>query len=387
MVGDQQEGSTFPNPVPHRVRLRLGERRASGSGPGRGQGVRDHQDVHVLQGGPVEGGLAGDNGVAVIPQQVRERPIASVRGVEVVVRLVDDDDRPTGGVGRTLHRGIEVGVRGLGLRAGGDGGGDGDKHSRRAHPAEEPGCREHADLLLSRLAPVGQPADSPRPPGVLTSASRREIVERRMAPTLLLATGNPGKVREMRASLAGAGFRLLGLGDLPEPGPEEPEETGEGFLANAGIKALHYQAASGIPALAEDSGLEVDALGGGPGVRSSRWLGRDTPYSEKNRHLLKLLAANPARGRRARYRSAVAIAVAGRIVFRSTGAVEGEIAGAPRGSGGFGYDPVFLAPDYGKTMAELTIGEKQRISHRGRALGPARLFLAAAVAARPPIIR
>ena len=191
----------------------------------------------------------------------------------------------------------------------------------------------------------------------------------------------------MRAALAGTGVRLLGLGDLAGPLPEEPEETGEGFLANAGIKALYYQATTGLPALAEDSGLEVDALDGGPGVRSSRWLGHETPYSEKNRHLLELLDTNPAKGRGARYRSAVAIAVAGRIVFRSTGTVEGRIAGTPRGSGGFGYDPVFFVPDYGKTMAELSLGEKERISHRGRALRSVRRFLEAALESPEPIIR
>ena len=212
------------------------------------------------------------------------------------------------------------------------------------------------------------------------------IVECQIVPSLLLATGNAGKVREMRAALAGAGVRLLGLPDLSGSGPDEPEETGEGFLAIAGIKALHYQAATGLPALAEDSGLEVDALDGGPGVRSARWLGRDTPYPEKNRRLLELLAANPARGRGARYRSAVAVAVAGRIVFRSTGTVEGTIATAPRGSGGFGYDPVFRVPEYGRTMAELSLEEKERISHRGRALRPAVRFLRAALAADPPIL-
>lgn len=206
-------------------------------------------------------------------------------------------------------------------------------------------------------------------------------------PPLLLATGNAGKVREIRAALVGTNFRLLGLDGLPGPAPEEPEETGEGFLANAGIKALHYQATTGLPALAEDSGLEVDALDGGPGVRSSRWLGRDTPYVEKNRHLLDLLAADPESGRGARYRSAVAIAVAGRIVFRSAGTVEGQIAIIPRGIGGFGYDPVFFVPECGKTMAELSLAEKERISHRGRALLPVRRFLEAALSTEPSIIR
>ena len=198
------------------------------------------------------------------------------------------------------------------------------------------------------------------------------------APRLLLATGNFGKVREMRRALAGAGKQLLDLRQLPAPAPIEPEENGEGFLANAGIKALHYGNATGIPSLAEDSGLEVDALDGGPGVRSARWLGRATPYREKNRRLIELVAARPERGRGARYRSAVAIAVGGRIVFRSSGTVEGEIARAPRGSGGFGYDPVFLLPDRRRTMAELTAAEKQAISHRGRALEPVLRFLAGA---------
>ena len=235
---------------------------------------------------------------------------------------------------------------------------------------------------------VRRRSDGPSDPeGALTAGAPMGIVECQIVPTLLLATGNAGKVREMRAALAEAGVILAGLGDLAGPRPEEPEEVGEGFLANAGIKALHYHAATGLPALGEDSGLEVDALDGGPGVRSSRWLGRDTPYPEKNRHLLELLAADPARGRGARYRSAVAIAVAGRIVFRSTGSVEGEIATAPRGSGGFGYDPVFWLPDYVKTMAELTLEDKARISHRGRALRPVRRFLTAALRANPAIIR
>ena len=206
-------------------------------------------------------------------------------------------------------------------------------------------------------------------------------------PVLLLATGNAGKVRELRAALRGTVVRLLGLADLPGSAPEAPAEVGAGFLANAGIKALGYAAAAGTAALAEDSGLEVDALGGAPGVHSARWLGRATPYAEKNRRLLGLLDRHPERGRTARYRSAVAIAVGGRIVFRSTGVVEGRIATAPRGTGGFGYDPIFLVPEFGKTMAELTLEEKERISHRGRALRPVRRFLAAALAGDPPIIR
>ncbi len=194
---------------------------------------------------------------------------------------------------------------------------------------------------------------------------------------LLLGTGNFGKVREMRAALKPLGLELLDLRQLHGARPREPEETGAGFLANAGIKALHYERATGIPSLGEDSGLEVDALDGSPGVRSARWLGKDTPYEEKNHHLIDLVNAGEARGRGARYRSAVAIAVEGRIVFRSTGTVEGRIARAPRGTGGFGYDPVFVPLDLdGRTMAELGLAEKQAISHRGRALDPVRRFFA-----------
>ena len=216
---------------------------------------------------------------------------------------------------------------------------------------------------------------------------------------MLLATGNAGKVREIRAALRDAGVDLVALDreELGGPLPPEPEETAASFLANAGLKALHYAAATGLPALAEDSGLEVDALGGDPGVRSARWLGRDTPYSEKNRRLLELVDERAARGggarnrgrggsRAARYCSACALAVAGRILFRSAGVVEGRIARAPRGTGGFGYDPVFELPESGRTMAELTLEEKERISHRGRALGPVREFLRAALAAEPSII-
>ncbi len=200
-------------------------------------------------------------------------------------------------------------------------------------------------------------------------------------PRLLLATTNRGKVREIRAALAGVPVELVLL-DEAEP----VEETGESFLQNAAIKALHHEAATGIACLAEDSGLEVDALAGEPGVHSARWLGSETPYRVKNARLLELVAERPERGRGARYRSAVAIAVAGRIVFRAGGTVEGEIARAPRGSGGFGYDPVFFVTELGRTMAELTLGEKERVSHRGRALAFVREFLRAALAAEPPII-
>ncbi len=197
------------------------------------------------------------------------------------------------------------------------------------------------------------------------------------AAPLLVGSRNEGKVREMRELPGTLPLRLLFLSpsSLGAEVPPEPEETGESFLVNAGIKALHYHRATGLPTLAEDSGLEVDALDGAPGVHSSRWMGVETPYPEKNRRLLELVRG---KGRAARYRSAMAVAVRGRIVFRATGAVEGRIADAPRGAGGFGYDPVFEVAS-GRTMAELAPGEKERISHRGAALRRVHGFLAAAL--------
>ncbi len=201
-----------------------------------------------------------------------------------------------------------------------------------------------------------------------------------MNASLLVGTRNEDKVLEMRRLLGTLPLRLVFLSpsSLGAEVPPEPEETGEGFLANAGIKALHYQAATGLPTLAEDSGLEVDALDGAPGVHSSRWMGVDTSYTHKNRRLLDLVRG---RARTARYRSAMAVAVRGRVIFRATGAVEGRIATDPRGAGGFGYDPVFEVPS-GRTMAELASGEKERISHRGAALRRTHGFLGAAASSK-----
>ncbi len=200
-----------------------------------------------------------------------------------------------------------------------------------------------------------------------------------MSVPLLIGTRNEGKVREMRRLLGTLPFRLVFLSreSLGFEPPEDPEETGESFLANAGIKARCYHEGISFPTLAEDSGLEVDALDGAPGVRSARWLGVDTPYEEKNRRLLELVEG---RERGARYRSAMAVAARGRIVFRATGVVEGRIAAAPRGSGGFGYDPVFETAS-GLTMAELSPAEKERISHRGAALRRVVRFLESAARA------
>jgi XTP/dITP diphosphohydrolase len=183
---------------------------------------------------------------------------------------------------------------------------------------------------------------------------------------LLLASGNRKKAAEIAAILAdvtGARFEVLTLADFP--GLESPEETGTSFLENARIKALAGASGSGLPTIGEDSGLAVDALGGGPGIFSARYAeGGDGARCEK---LLRELASVPPGQRAARYVCAAVLALPDGREESARGTCEGAIALAPRGTGGFGYDPVFLLPD-GRTMAELTPEQKAAISHRGRAL-------------------
>jgi XTP/dITP diphosphohydrolase len=181
---------------------------------------------------------------------------------------------------------------------------------------------------------------------------------------LLLATNNRNKVREMRELLADVpGVEVLSAADFPEV--EEPEETGETFAANARLKAAHYAGATGLLALADDSGLMVDALGGRPGVQSSRY-GRDD--ADRIARLLRELEGAPAGPRTARFMCAMALARPGGIVAVTSGTLEGEIAAPPRGSFGFGYDPVFQVPGRGMRLAEIPPEEKNAISHRGNAL-------------------
>ncbi|MCS7311807.1 MAG: RdgB/HAM1 family non-canonical purine NTP pyrophosphatase, partial [Acidobacteria bacterium] len=153
--------------------------------------------------------------------------------------------------------------------------------------------------------------------------------------------------------------------DLDVP---EPEESGTTFLENARRKALYYAPLLGCPTLADDSGLVVEALHGFPGVHSARW-GRGTmTQTEKNDWILDRLRGLPPGQRRAWFVCALAFAEADRILWETEVRVEGQIAEAPRGEGGFGYDPIFLYPPLGKTFAELTVEEKNAVSHRGRAL-------------------
>jgi len=183
---------------------------------------------------------------------------------------------------------------------------------------------------------------------------------------ILVASGNRKKAAEIAAILAAGGggdLEVLTLADIQ--GVESPEETGSTFLENARIKARAAAAASGLPALADDSGLCVDALGGAPGVLSARYAeGGDGARCAK---LLLAMRDVPPGSRGARFTCAAVLALPDWREVSAEGTCEGEIALAPRGGNGFGYDPVFLLPD-GRTMAELSHGEKAEISHRGRAL-------------------
>lgn len=197
-------------------------------------------------------------------------------------------------------------------------------------------------------------------------------------PQLLIATGNPGKLREFRALFDaledGADWELISPAGAGISGFEVVEDGGS-YAANAGRKARAYANAAGLPALADDSGLEVDALDGAPGIYSARYAGEGADDAANRRKLLDALDGAPAEARTARYRAVVALAFPyATNVRRGEGAVEGRIAMDERGGGGFGYDPLFELPD-GRRMAELALAEKNAISHRARALGDARWAL------------
>ncbi|MEW6320640.1 MAG: RdgB/HAM1 family non-canonical purine NTP pyrophosphatase [Acidobacteriota bacterium] len=182
---------------------------------------------------------------------------------------------------------------------------------------------------------------------------------------LLVATSNPNKVREIRPLLAGLAIELVTLADVP--GIPEPEETGATFWENARIKAHAYAAATGLPAVAEDSGLEIAALGGEPGVRSARYLGAEVPYETRFAEIYRRLAAQPSAPRDARFVTALALARGREVLFETEAVIDGVIAPAPAGANGFGYDPIFFYPPFGQTTAEMTLEQKAAVSHRGRA--------------------
>ena len=193
--------------------------------------------------------------------------------------------------------------------------------------------------------------------------------------TLYVATTNPGKLRDftVAAEAEGIAIRALpGLKDIPAPAEDEPD-----FEGNARLKAVYYSRyLPGEIVLADDSGLEVDALGGEPGVRSARYaedadfvteIGTNTGELN-NLYLLARLEGGPGERRWARYRCILAAARDGECLLTAEGAVEGEILTSPRGTGGFGYDPLFYLPELGETMAEIDVSTKHRVSHRGKAL-------------------
>jgi XTP/dITP diphosphohydrolase len=176
---------------------------------------------------------------------------------------------------------------------------------------------------------------------------------------LLVATTNPGKIREIRGILDGAPVELVTLDDVRRV--PEPAETGATFAENARVKALYYCRATGLPSVADDSGLEVEALGNLPGVQSARWEGDD--YQVKFAKIYERLRERGIRSSRARFVAAVAFAQ------------DGEIASEPRGTHGFGYDPIFFYPPFGCTLAEVDGAAKAAVSHRGAAFRNFRDYL------------
>lgn len=190
---------------------------------------------------------------------------------------------------------------------------------------------------------------------------------------VLLATGNRGKIREIKHILEGLDLEIFTLDDYP--GLKMPPEDGATFRDNALIKARHIAKKTGLSVLADDSGLEVDCLGGLPGVRSARYAGEGASDKENYLKLLGELSGVPEGKRGARFKCAVAFVVPGGVEEVFEGSFEGVIAPEARGGGGFGYDPVFFIPELKKTAAELTPDEKNRVSHRAKALEKLRNWL------------
>lgn len=198
----------------------------------------------------------------------------------------------------------------------------------------------------------------------------------KLAGELVLASGNRGKLAEIRELLAPLGFEIRTQSEF---GIEPAEESGLSFVENAILKARHAARVSGLPALADDSGLEVDALDGAPGIYSARYAGEDGDDAANNRKLLAALAGVPPAQRTARFRCVIALLrhAADPMPLIVSGTWEGRILDAPRGENGFGYDPLFLPEGLERTAAELGKAEKNRHSHRGQALAALRRELGA----------
>ena len=187
-----------------------------------------------------------------------------------------------------------------------------------------------------------------------------------MAKQVIFATGNKGKVKEAEEILGSLGLTVV---SLKEAGiVADVDENGTTFAENAVIKARAVAALCDDIVIADDSGLEVDYLDGEPGIYSSRYMGEDTSYEIKNREIIKRLEGTTEDERTARFRCAIAAVLPDGTELVAEGCMEGTIAHEPFGQGGFGYDPIFFLPEYGKTSAEISMEEKNRISHRGKAL-------------------
>lgn len=184
---------------------------------------------------------------------------------------------------------------------------------------------------------------------------------------IYVATSNAGKLREFQQAAAQLGYGETEIVFLPLPaGEAPPEEHGDTFEANAAIKALHYSRFTCDLVFADDSGLEVDALGGAPGIYSARYAGEGAGDAANNALLLERMRGIHQRS--ARFVCAIAVARAGEVLAIFRGTIEGELLEAPRGEGGFGYDPLFFYPPLARSTAELTSEEKIKVSHRGQAL-------------------
>ena len=205
----------------------------------------------------------------------------------------------------------------------------------------------------------------------------------RASTRILIATTSGDKLREIRALLGTLPVQILSLTDFPFV--PEPDETGATFQENARLKATYYErlTLAGSPdaslhcTVAEDSGLEVDALNGQPGVHSARFLRPDATYPERFDEIYRRLAATPDAPRTARFISALCAVRRGTVIYETTGVVEGRIADAPRGTAGFGYDPILYYPPSGRTLGETTEEEKLRVAHRGHAFRAFALWLTA----------
>jgi len=191
--------------------------------------------------------------------------------------------------------------------------------------------------------------------------------------SILIATTNPGKLREIVRILDGLPYELKTLADFP--GVPVAEETGASFAENARQKARHYAGITGMVTLAEDSGFEIDALDGDPGIHSARYLREDATYAQRFADIYRRVRERGSADRRARFVCALAVAGAKDVIFETIATVEGRLADAPAGPHGFGYDPVFFYPAYGRTFGEVSDEEKTAVSHRGQAIRAFRDFL------------